>query len=357
MSAILSEIFERDGVRIVGINMKRGLSTMQEPEDTRSLIRYLLGDLNEAEQDKIEERYASDDSFYFKILATEDELIDSYVMGEISQEDRAKFEQAYLTNPHRLKKVESNKIFLELVTNRLSPVPWYQHLIHSLQRTLGGQHVRASYSFATLLLGGILFSWSGWLLWDRVRMRGELAQVNSQWNQKEDAYEREIAALKQRDTHAPPQPSPRSSPQEVGSQGPNHVKAHGWSSIVGFVVPRGGVRAPTGEPKALKPLVILRGATVVRLTVDIQPNDYSEYRVSLQKIQKIDEPDSWSRTLSKDQPGFSTRKIVVNVPADYFENQDYVLKVTAFDPQGEQILALRNFTVINENLARANRTR
>jgi hypothetical protein len=329
---------------------------MQERDETRLLIRYLLGDLSEVDQEKIEERYASDDSFYFKILAAEDELIDSYVLGEISQEDRKKFAEAYLSNPHRLKKVEANKIFLELVTNRLAPVPWYQRLIHSLQRTLGGQHLRIGYSFATVLLAGILFGLLVWLLWDRGRMRDELAQVNSQWNHKENEYEREIAALKQRDTTAPPQSSPTPGPQQLADAGPGKVKAHGWSAIVGFIVPRGALRSPTGEPKALKPLVIWRGATMVRLTVDIQPNDYSEYRISLQKIQKIGETNSWSRTLSREQSGFSTRKIVVHVPADYFENQDYVLKVTASDPQGEQILALRNFTVINENLASTNST-
>jgi hypothetical protein len=328
--------------------MKRKVSTTQEPEDTRLLIRYLLGDLIEEEQEKIEERYASDDNFYFKLLAIEDELIDSFVLGQISPDDRARFEQVYLSNPHRLKKVESNKIFLELVTKQLSPrAPWYQRPVESLRRAFAGQYVSFRYAFATLLLVGILGASIGWLLWDR-RWRAERAQANSEWTQKQHEYERQIAELKQRNTDSQPTPSPvlpvAGGPEE-------RPPVHHRSSIVMFVLPRGGVRAPRGESNALKPLVIWRGADLVRLTVDLEPNDYPEYRISLQKIGE--DKARFITTLSKNQPGFSAREIVISLPADLFETQDYILKVTATDPS-EEILAFRHLQVINKNLVRKN---
>jgi hypothetical protein len=325
---------------------------MQEPEDTRLLIRYLLGDLIEEEQEKIEERYSSDDNFYFKLLTTEDELIDSYVLGEISQSDRKKFEQAYLSNPYRLKKVESNKIWLELVARRLAPTPWYQRIIESLQRTLVSQRVSFNYSLAGLLLVGLLCGVLGWLLWERMRLRGELAQANSQLNQKEIDYERRIAELNQSRSNLPPEPSPGlPAQQQVSVPEKKETKAPGRSYVVAYVLPRVGVRTPNGAPESLKPLVIRRGTNLVRLTVDLEPNGYSEYKISLQKI---GEPKIWDRSLSKNQPGFSARRIVINLPADLFETQDYILKVTASDPADEQILAFRHLTVINENLSKTN---
>jgi len=184
--------------------MKSKVSTTQEPEDTRLLIRYLLGDLGEEEKEKIEERYASDDSFYFKLLATEDELIDAYVLGQISADDRARFEQAYLGNPYRLKKVESNKIFLELVTKKLAPPPWYQRPIEFVQRALTAQYVSFKYAVAALLLIGVFGALFGWLFLERMRLRNELAQAN----QKQSEYERQIAALKQSSASPQPTPSP-----------------------------------------------------------------------------------------------------------------------------------------------------
>jgi hypothetical protein len=333
--------------------MKRGPNTMQEPEDTRLLIRYLLDDLEEEEQEKIEERDASDDSFYLKLLATEDELIDSYVLGEISPEDRKKFEQAYLGNPHRRKKVEANELFLELVTNRPSPTPWYVHLVVFLQRTLVPQNLSFKPKYAAILLFGVLCgSLSGWF-WKTSRMRDELAQANSQWRQMENAYLHQIEILKQSDVKPQPDSSPRlPNRPEVNDPGKKETKAHSWPSIVSFVVPRGPVRTPTGEPGALKPLVIWHGAGLVRLTVDLEPNDYSEYTISLQKI---GDTKFWNRTLSKNQPGFSSGKIVITVPADFFGNEDYILKVSAYDPlDSEQILAFHSLTVINENLVQTN---
>jgi hypothetical protein len=339
------------------MNMKTRLSTTEPPEDTRILIRYLLGDLVEEEQDEIEQRYSSDDNFYFKLLATEDELIDSYVLGEISQSDRGKFEQAYLKNPHRLKKVESNKIWLASVAKQLAPVPWGQRLGESLKRAFAVPRVSLNYRFAGAVLIAVLFGSLGWLLWDRMRLRGQLAQINSEWNQKANEYERQIAALRQGEINSRPTPSPLpTSPTSPGVQAGTNPEKHApkvqsLSSFVAYIFPRVNARSPSGESEGSKPLVIRHGADLVRLTVDIEPNTYAEYKISLQKI---GEPAFWDRSLSKNQPGFSSNRIVINLPADLFETEDYIFKVTAFDPSGEQILAFRHLTVINQNLARTN---
>ncbi len=330
--------------------MKRKVSTTQEPEETRLLIRYLLGDLLEEEQEKIEDRYASDDSFYFKLLAIEDELIDSYVLGQISRDDRRKFEQAYLSSPYRLKKVESNKIFLELVTRKLAPVPWYQRLIEFLQRASARQQVSLKYSFATLFLVGMLVALLSWLLVERIRQRDKLAQANSQWNQKQNEYERQIAELKR--SGASSQPTPPVPPDQPNTGDPGkQASVQPRPSTVAFVLPRVSVRALKGELNAPSPLVIHRGTDFVRLIVDLEPNDYPEHKISLQKIG--DDDFQFIATLAKGQRGFSTRKIVLNLSADLFETQDYILKVTATDPS-QQILAFGHLQVINKNLVRKN---
>lgn len=324
------------------------LSTTQESEDTRLLIRYLLDQLSEGEQERVEERYASDETFYSRLLATEDELIDSYVLGEISHDDKARFERVYLSNPHRRKKVESNRVLLEMVDNVLSQPPLHRRWIASLRRTISNPSVSLSYSFAGLLLLATLSVVLCWLLWERARLHNEMEQAKSAWSQKEKSYEQQIATLSQ------PSASPQSSPtspqkQELATDGQRKeiTAPRRWSSIVAFALPRAG-RTRGGEGGALKTLLIPRGAVLVRLTIDVVPNDYHEYRVSLQRPggQKI-----WDGTVEANPSAALTKKIVVNIPAAFFQHRDYILKVTGDSIEDE--LAFHHIVAINQNLPQA----
>jgi hypothetical protein len=328
------------------------LNATGESEDTRLLVRYLLDELSEGEQERVEERYASDETFYSKLLATEDELIDSYVLGDISNDDRARFEQVYLSNPHRRKKVESNRALLEMVDNVLSRPPLHRRLIASLRRTISNPHVTVSYSFAALLLIAALSGVVFWLLWERAQLHNELGQAKSQWNKQAELYEQQIATLKE-----PPSANPQPSPTAPVNQdlAPDRQKKEvtaplRWSRIVAFAL-HGGGRTRGGEGGALKRLIIPRGAVLVRLTIDVVPNDFHKYKVSLQRPV---EENGWEETVEAMPAGFSTKKIVVNVPATFFKHRDYILKVTGDSP--DDILAFHHITAVNQNLPQARKT-
>lgn len=320
------------------------LSTIQESEDTRLLIRYLLDDLSEGEQERVEERYASDETFYTKLLATEDELIDSYVLGDISLHDLARFEQVYLTNPHRRKKVESNRALLQAVDNMLAQPPFYRRLMTSLRRTFYSQSVGLSYSFAALLLIAILTGLLCWLLWERASLHHELDQAKSQWNDKEKQYEQLITSLRQSAGDVQPSPVLPEKQEVVKDEEQKKLAAsRRWSPIVAFALHRDG--RTRGGAGALKPLIIRRGALLVSLTIDVVPNDYPSYRVSLERPGG---EESWTETVVPARPDFSTKKIAVNLPATVFQHRDYILKVTGGSP--DEILAFHHIVVINKNL-------
>ncbi|MEN3330927.1 MAG: hypothetical protein V7641_292 [Blastocatellia bacterium] len=77
--------------------------------DSQRLINYLLGGLQGEERRQIEERYFDDDAFFQEMLILEEELIDSYVNGELSGEQVERFEKHYLTTPERRSQVEFAK--------------------------------------------------------------------------------------------------------------------------------------------------------------------------------------------------------------------------------------------------------
>lgn len=75
---------------------------MNEPAAEDRLFRYLLGDaLTHAEQNDIEECYFNDDSYFGRVLAAEDELIDRRLGGTLSADEEALFERNFLSSSRR----------------------------------------------------------------------------------------------------------------------------------------------------------------------------------------------------------------------------------------------------------------
>jgi hypothetical protein len=90
--------------------------------DELLLVKYLLGRLTEDEQASVEDRAFADRDFLSALDAVEADLIDAYVRGELSQEDRRAFEHRFLASPQRRRKVEFAQA-LRQVTDDAPPQP------------------------------------------------------------------------------------------------------------------------------------------------------------------------------------------------------------------------------------------
>jgi len=76
-----------------------------DQDDTERLHRYLLGSLSAAEGDAVEAAYLAGDDAFRRLLAAEEELIDSYAAGALSEADRRRFEEHFLASPARRERV------------------------------------------------------------------------------------------------------------------------------------------------------------------------------------------------------------------------------------------------------------
>lgn len=70
-------------------------------EDHQEIRRYLLGNLSGEDQQRVEERLLTEQGVFEELLFAEEELIDDYVTDDLSDEDRTKFEQHFLSTPER----------------------------------------------------------------------------------------------------------------------------------------------------------------------------------------------------------------------------------------------------------------
>ncbi len=80
---------------------------MNSPQyDNNLLMQYLLGGLSEMQVEEFDELSIIDDEFASQLGEVENDLIDAYVQGTLSGQERAQFEARYLTSPRRREKVK-----------------------------------------------------------------------------------------------------------------------------------------------------------------------------------------------------------------------------------------------------------
>jgi hypothetical protein len=66
---------------------------------------YLLGQMLEPEETEVEARLLTDREFYDELSIVEDELVDQYLGGALSDSERASFESHFVVSPERQQKV------------------------------------------------------------------------------------------------------------------------------------------------------------------------------------------------------------------------------------------------------------
>jgi hypothetical protein len=73
--------------------------------EQETIRRYLLGQTPPEDSSRLEERLLTDGEFYQELLIVEDELIDQYLSGELSEPDRKSFAPHFLLLPERQQKL------------------------------------------------------------------------------------------------------------------------------------------------------------------------------------------------------------------------------------------------------------
>ena len=138
--------------------------------DDQVLIRYLLGTTPDEETERLDELSVTDDEFAWRLSAAENELVDSYVSGELSGETLERFRSAYLSSAARREKVRFAEA--SLTGHRIAPTPASSQ---GLFRWFSRPRMALQWGFAAalLLLAG------GFLLRENLRLANQAAQVKT----------------------------------------------------------------------------------------------------------------------------------------------------------------------------------
>lgn len=83
------------------------------------LRRYLLGNLSDVRfQEQIEERILRDEEFHLLVESAEDDLVDAYVLAELSPADRRRFERRLSQSPELTERVRVGRALHRAMSDR-----------------------------------------------------------------------------------------------------------------------------------------------------------------------------------------------------------------------------------------------
>jgi len=255
-------------------------------DQSENLIRrYLLGELAEADQAALEQELLIDRGKFDRVWAVENELVDSYVRGEMSRADRERFEAHYLASPLHRERVAIAESFLTNIDQGVGEtvevrekeplVPWSDRIPLRSPRLI----------FGLVLVMALLLTFSTvWSYIERARLTWQIADV-----QKEAQTER--ASLKQREREVASRNQELEKEIADLSQRNEQLKAEleqlrrrpqaSAPTVLYFLLTPAPVRSEKALPLPTIPL--LTGEA--RLLMELDGADYANYQIILQTVE------------------------------------------------------------------------
>jgi hypothetical protein len=329
-------------------------------DDAQTLTQYLLGSLSAAESERLDELSVTDDRVAEALKSVENDLIDAYVQDELDEATRAQFKTYYLASATRRERVAFAQAFQAQAGKSLtSQATKAQVATPTEVRTEAATEVEpgrkgrgifsawrgfnvsrpawqwgAAFAALALLIAG------GWLIFDKTRLRQQLAQTEArrdtpehQTQERQKELTSQPAASAQladeraragRERLAQEQ-TERDQQRIVGQQRAGQKSASssaGASSIASFIL------APQMRGASQMQTISIPAKTdhiVMRLRLD--PNEFTTYRVTL-----LDETGSqilWRSSQLKARAAADGKTLSLNFRTGLLKPQTvYLLRVT-----------------------------
>jgi hypothetical protein len=302
----------------------------QKAKTEERMIRYLLGRLSEIERAQVEQEFFANNEYFENLLAVEDALIDRYLLNELSPVDRQAVEELLGSSPLQWQEMElardlmsnvSKTASSKRINERQSNLNWRAKW---LLPTLAQLQVRAT-SFSTVALLVLLafsislLAWNLYLLPQKRQAENDLAEAkrNNQEIQQQIVEERKRS---------------EKLAQEMEEEKAKHQQAeqliaqlqHTSQDAKADAIARINLSPDTMSRSSgrLKVVNIKADTDKVQIHLALKENvSYKQYSVS---IKSFEGNEIWpSRTLDSNQ--LRRGRLVLLVPANVFSKNDYTI--------------------------------
>ena len=282
---------------------------------------YILGTLSDEEKARLEESYFVDDAEFEEFEIAEEELIDRYVRGELSLQERDQLEKTFARSPRLIQRVQIARV----LASRLAPEPvtvvetpqpararlsWWQSLFGSPNASRAPA-MAVGFSVLLLLLGGATLFAAYLSLREQSR---QIAAQQAVLEQRQRELDQQAADLKaQTDELARRVQVPSETPAPPPQVSPTPQA----SAPVVFLTLSAGVTRSVGGSRTAR----LRPETSeVQLTLDLRDTGYPSYRAT---IINADRGEVFARDGLRQQAA----RLTLRVPAKQLPPGDYYVSV------------------------------
>src|SRR6266404_2721475 len=182
------------------------------PEVQERIRRYLLGQLSDGAREEIEQDLLANEELFQELLVSEDEIIDEYLGGKLSADERANFETHFLATPERHEKLKFGRAFDRFLTSQVSEAPARKLTPSRNQWGWAQAFFSSQLRLAALALVVLVLAFTGWrIFFHESDVDKGLLALNAAYREQRP-LEARISAL----SYAPFS-QPRGGPEHVDS--------------------------------------------------------------------------------------------------------------------------------------------
>jgi hypothetical protein len=166
--------------------------------------RYLLGELPDDEQIRLEDRAFSDHQYLQNVLAVENDLIDDYLRGSLPERKQRQFETRFLASDERRQKVEFARALAKVATksaaaepvrqpvSALAPASWWDSFVDLLRAANPAAKLSLAAASLALIIG------IPWLVAQTIKLRGEINRLQAEQQARQKDLEQQVAGARTR---------------------------------------------------------------------------------------------------------------------------------------------------------------
>src|SRR4030095_1345859 len=173
------------------INIGGKVGAGQEIEDERLIRQYLLGDLSEEWQAKVQDRLLCDSEFFDRLVIEENELIDDYLRGALTEEQEEKFKSYFLAAPERRQKLSFAKALNKRISEEAPSRPGIEE--SPRRKHLFGPKGFSPPRFAAVAVAALIFVVGVWVAIENARLRKQIdnaGAAKAEWLERARQSER-----------------------------------------------------------------------------------------------------------------------------------------------------------------------
>src|SRR5262245_34410183 len=320
---------------------------VKQPFDSdQTIIRYLLNELSAEDQARFEEAYLSDGSLFEKVRALEEERIEEYVKGDLSGRERGRFERHYLASDQRRARIEAARELVQVcspkapaqavaddrIEGKVFSLRWR---LRSLVKPRPAPVFGVAVALLSLLGAGLVI--------ELLKLRGQLAAVNEQRTaieRRAEESERRLVYQREQLTEERKQSAElREKLENLNSQldrlERERAESQASNNQIVFLALTPGVRNINKPDRA----VMSVHTSFVALRVELERQESITPRSYRAVVKTVDgEREIWTQEGIKPQRRKSAQYVVVRVPADRFKAtgaQDFTLTIGALTAGGK----------------------